>query len=87
MKLPYNSDARLNQNGSDRFDRQTAMASGCQGKEGFTSWEDADRIIRDRRRKAKRRFTSHKQARAERATLHPYRCRFCQQWHIGNKSR
>lgn len=67
---------------SDQFDRATAIAAQCIGKASFTSWGEANTILRARQKNAKK-ATAHKQTRAERATLNIYRCRFCHDWHIG----
>lgn len=67
---------------SDQFDRATAIAAQCFGKVTFPSWDAAHKILRAHQKNAKK-ATAHKQARAERATLNIYRCRFCHGWHIG----
>ena len=63
---------------SDRYDRATSLASGCIGKQGYASWDEANRIVQRRQKSARRK----KQQRADRASLRPYRCRHCHQWHI-----
>lgn len=57
--------------------------TSCSGKLKFATWHAANRVLRERRRKARVRAQPHKQARAERAHLSIYRCRHCQHWHIG----
>ena len=68
---------------SDLFDRATAIAAQCIGKSSFTSWGEANTILRARQKNARKRHHAHKQDRTERAVLNIYRCRFCHGWHIG----
>lgn len=72
---------------SDPFDRQTAIQAACGGKEAYLTFDQAERVVRERKRKARVSRQNHKQAKSERAALHPYRCRYCHHWHIGGRKK
>ena len=50
-----------------------ARAAGCRGKKQFLSWERANKAAG-----RSRRSRMH-----DGDILRPYRCRFCQFWHVG----
>lgn len=56
------------------------LAAGCQGKRTFASMAQAERAVRRSVRSDKRDITRG-------FKLAPYRCRFCQRWHVGNSWR
>lgn len=73
---------------SDQFDPATAIASSCEGKQSFKSWDEADRVIKARQRNAKKPFSKKKKKmRSERACLRAYRCNYCHRWHISGSAR
>jgi len=55
----------------------------CHGKEPYVTKSRAYAVIARRKRRAKHRHKGHHEERREIATLEPYKCRFCNHWHIG----
>lgn len=56
------------------IDRDTARASGCDGKKPHLSFTHADRAARPARR-------------AWHTAMQPYRCRLCQSWHLWERPK
>lgn len=87
MKPPFNHIEWRHGHVSDRWDGKTAHASSCMSKEAFLTFDQADRVAAHRKRMARRKHSSAKTAKSDRAGLHPYRCRFCHHWHIGSRKK
>ncbi|MDJ0896925.1 MAG: hypothetical protein QNJ92_17405 [Alphaproteobacteria bacterium] len=46
------------------------VAAGCEGKQAFETWKDAERTAKRQSRRRKKRRVA------------PYRCRYCHKFHL-----
>jgi len=55
----------------------------CSGKQRYASWNEASDVLGYRKKRKRRSHTGS----AHGDEMKPYRCRYCQGWHVGRDRR
>lgn len=58
----------------------------CEGKAAYATKRGAITVITRIQRRGRKKTQHHKEKRHSTASLQPYRCDTCHQWHVGNPS-